>query len=588
MPFEAILALGTVIAVLTVLITTRIAADVVLVSAVVFLMLTGILTPQEAIAGFSNTGVLTIAALYVVAAALKESGAIQWLALRVLGQPKRTKVAQLRILGPAAGLSAFMNNTAVVAMLIPAVQEWSARLKIAPSKLMIPLSYACILGGTATVIGTSTNLVIVGLLESQQDVQLSMFEPAWIGIPLVVVGGLFLFFFGNKLLPGRQSILEQFQSAREYGVEVLVDANGPLVGKTIAAAGLRQLTHGYLAEIEREDQLMTAVSPHTVLRGGDALIFIGAPDCAQELRRVDGLTPADGHVQELNIRHSSRRLVEAIIGSDFSGLSQSIRAAKFRTRYNAVVLAVSRQGKRLPGKLGDIELQVGDTLLLEAGDDFVGQYRHRKDFLMVSALNDSSPPDFKNAPAALGILAAMVLVSAVGLLTILEAAFLAALALIAIRCVPVSKARREIDLSVLTVVAASFALGSAMATSGAAEKIANLLLFADGVAPWLALAMVYVLTVFFTELITNNGAAVLMFPIAVEVAAQLDVSFMPFVLAVMFAASASFMTPLGYQTNLMVLGPGGYRFTDYVKIGAPMSLLVGAVVIGLVPLVWPF
>lgn len=588
MPFEALLALGTVIAVLTVLITTRIAADVVLVSAVVFLMLTGILTPQAALSGFSNTGVLTIAALYVVAAALKESGAIQWLALRVLGQPKRTKLAQLRILGPAAGLSAFMNNTAVVAMLIPALQDWSSRLKIAPSKLMIPLSYACILGGTATVIGTSTNLVVVGLLDSEKDVQLSMFEPAWIGVPLVVVGGLYMFFFGNKLLPGRQGFLEQFQSAREYGVEVMVDANGPLVGKTIAAAGLRQLTHGYLAEIEREDQLMTAVSPQTVLRGGDALIFIGAPDCAQELRRIDGLTPADGHVQELNIRHSSRRLIEAIIGTDFSALGQSIRAAKFRTRYNAVVLAVSRHGKRLPGKLGDIELQVGDTLLLEAGDDFVGQYRHRKDFLMVSALNDSSPPDFKNAPAALGILLAMVVVSAAGLLSILEASFLAALALIAIRCVPVSKARREIDLSVLTVVAASFALGSAMASSGAAERIAGLLLFADGLAPWLALAMVYALTVFFTELITNNGAAVLMFPIAVEVAAQLDVSFMPFVLAVMFAASASFMTPLGYQTNLMVLGPGGYRFTDYLKVGAPMSLVVGAVVVGLVPLVWSF
>ncbi|MBG6084260.1 SLC13 family permease [Zhihengliuella flava] len=588
MPVDAILALGTVVAVLMVLITTRIAADVVLVSAVVFLMLTGILTPQEALSGFSNTGVLTIAALYVVAAALKESGAIQWLALRVLGQPKRTKLAQLRILGPAAGLSAFMNNTAVVAMLIPALQDWSSRLKIAPSKLMIPLSYACILGGTATVIGTSTNLVVVGLLDSEKDVQLSMFEPAWIGVPLVVVGGLYMFFFGNKLLPRRQGFLEQFQSAREYGVEVLVDANGPLVGKTIAAAGLRQLTHGYLAEIEREDQLMTAVSPQTVLRGGDALIFIGAPDCAQELRRIDGLTPADGHVQELNIRHSSRRLIEAIIGTDFSALGQSIRAAKFRTRYNAVVLAVSRHGKRLPGKLGDIELQVGDTLLLEAGDDFVGQYRHRKDFLMVSALNDSSPPDFKNAPAALGILLAMVVVSAVGLLSILEASFLAALALIAIRCVPVSKARREIDLSVLTVVAASFALGSAMASSGAAERIAGLLLFADGLAPWLALAMVYALTVFFTELITNNGAAVLMFPIAVEVAAQLDVSFMPFVLAVMFAASASFMTPLGYQTNLMVLGPGGYRFTDYLQVGAPMSLLVGAVVVGLVPLVWSF
>ncbi|WP_460682319.1 SLC13 family permease [Nesterenkonia populi] len=588
MSVEAVLTIFTVVCVLTSLAATRIAPDVVLMTAVAFLIVFGIISPADALSGFGNTGVLTIAVLYFVAAGLKESGAIQWMAHRLLGQPKGTRQAQLRVLGPTAGLSAFMNNTAVIAMFIPAVQEWAQRLRIAPSKLMIPLSYACIMGGTCTIIGTSTNLVIVGLLESEEDIQLAIFSPALIGVPLVIVGTVYLFLFADKLLPDRQGALEQLESAREYSVEAMVDSGGPVAGKTIAAAGLRNLAHGYLAEIERDGELMTAVSPDTVLRAGDSLVFIGSPECAQEIRRVHGLAPAEGDVHKLDVAHSRRRLVEAIVSADFDSLGRTVRESRFRSRYQAVILSISRQGERLSGKIGDIDFRVGDTLLLEASDDFVSQYRHRKDFMLVSALSESSPPDFRKAPWALSILAVMVTVSALGLITILEAALLAALAMLATRCVPIGKARREIDLSVLVVIAASFALGAAMTQTGAAQQVAEWLLFSDDLAPWLALALVYALTVAFTELITNNGAAVLMFPIAVAVAEQLDVSFMPFVIAIMFAASASFLTPLGYQTNLMVLGPGGYKFTDYLKIGAPMSLLAGTVVVGLVPLVWNF
>ncbi len=257
-------------------------------------------------------------------------------------------------------------------------------------------------------------------------------------------------------------------------------------------------------------------------------------------------------------------------------------------RFPWVILSISRHGRRLPGKLGDIRLQVGDTLLMETAQEFVSQYQYRKDFLLVSALNDSTPPDFRKAPWALGILGAMVLVSATGLLSILEAAFLAGGAMLLTRCVTASKARRYLELSVLIVIAASFALGNAMDKTGAASQIAQWLLLTDGLSPWMALAMVYILTVIFTELITNNAAAVLMFPVAAAVAEQLGVSIMPFAIGIMFAASASFMTPLGYQTNLMVLGPGGYRFVDYLRLGAPMSLLVGVIAIGLVPLVWNF
>ncbi|MDO0945111.1 SLC13 family permease [Chromohalobacter israelensis] len=584
----ALTTLALIFSVLACLALTRVAPDVVLMAALAFLVISGILTPSEALAGFANPGVMTIATLYVVAAGLKETGAIQWLAHRLLGQPRRLRQAQLRVLLPASGLSAFMNNTTVVAMFIPAIQEWAARLRLPTSKLLLPLSYASILGGTCTLIGTSTNLVVDGLLQSERGISLHMFELAWVGVPLVVIAGGFLYLMADRLLPNRQGALEQLEQAREYAVEVRVIPQGPLEGKSIADAGLRSLAHGYLADIERDGELMTAVPPETKLQADDILVFVGAPECARELRRVHGLRPANGDVRKLDIAHHRRCLVEAVIGPDFTGIEQTVRESRFRSRYQAVILSISRHGRRLPGKLGDIRLQVGDTLLMETAQEFVSQYQYRKDFLLVSALNDSTPPDFRKAPWALCILGAMVLVSATGLLSILEAAFLAGGAMLLTRCVTASKARRYLELSVLIVIAASFALGNAMDKTGAASQIAQWLLLADGLSPWVALAMVYTLTVAFTELITNNAAAVLMFPVAAAVAEQLGVSIMPFAIGIMFAASASFMTPLGYQTNLMVLGPGGYRFVDYLRLGAPMSLLAGVIVIGLVPLVWEF
>ncbi|WP_251976417.1 SLC13 family permease [Salinicola avicenniae] len=588
MTLPAIVTLVLIVSVLGTLAFSRIAPDVILMAALAFLVVSGILTPGEALEGFANPGVMTIATLYVVAAGLKETGAIQWIARRLLGSPGQLRQAQLRVLLPVSGLSAFMNNTTVVAMFIPAIQEWAARLKLPPSKLLLPLSYAAIIGGTCTLIGTSTNLVVDGLLQSRMGVSLSMFELAWVGVPLVLVAGTFIYLFAARLLPDRQSVLEQLEQAREYSVEVVVTAAGPLVGKSIADAGLRSLAHGYLADIERGGDLMTAVPPETRLAAGDILIFIGAPECARELRRIHGVQPANGDVRKLNIANHRRCLVEAVVSPDFTGIGQTVRASRFRSRYQAVILSISRHGQRLDGKVGDIVLQTGDTLLLEADQEFVSQYRYRKDFLLVSALNDSTPPDFRKAPWALSILGIMVVTSATGLLSILEAAFLAAGAMLATRCVTASKARRYLELSVLIVIAASFALGAAMSKTGAAAQIAQWLLLTDDLSPWLALALVYLMTVIFTELITNNAAAVLMFPVAVSISQQLEVDFMPFAIAIMFAASASFMTPLGYQTNLMVLGPGGYRFVDYLRLGAPLSAIVGALVIGLVPLVWPF
>jgi len=587
---EAIFTVGIVLLVLIALASNKAPADATLMAAVAVLIITGVLLPSEALIGFSNTGVMTIAVLYVVAAGLKETGAIQYIAKWLLGQPQSARQAQARLMFPVSMLSAVMNNTTVVAMLIPSVQDWAQRIRIPASKLLLPLSYITIMGGTLTLIGTSTNLVVDGLLQQQKQVALGMFDLAWMGLPLLLVGGAYLLVFAPKLLPSRQGIVEQLESAREYAVEVHLLPNSPLIGKTVASAGLRSLVYTYLADIERRGQLLSEVSSTTQLEPDDTLHFIGAPEGAKELRNIQGLQPAHADVQKLNMAAHQRHLVEAVISQDFPGLDQTIRESAFRTRYKAVILSVSREAARLPGKLGDIRFQVGDTLLLEAGQTFVDQYRFRRDFLLVSRLNDSTPRNFQKAPLALAWLALLVVLSTSNTLSILEASFVAAAGLLVTRCITVSIGRGAIDFSVLIVIAASFALGAALTKTGATGAIAHALVGGSGTAitPWLALAIVYLVTVFFTELITNNAAAVLMFPIAMDVADQLGVSFMPFAIAIMFAASASFMTPLGYQTNLMVYGPGGYKWADYIKLGAPLSAICAAVSITLIPRIWPF
>ena len=284
MAWEAVFTLGLLVVVLGSLVLTRVSADLILMGSLITLVITGVLTPASALTGFANPGVITIATLYVVAAGLKETGAVQWIARRLLGHPKTPAGAQARLVAPTGILSAFMNNTAVVAMFIPAVQDWAQRLNISASKLLLPLSYAAILGGTCTLIGTSTNLVVDGLLQSRLDIHLGLFELAWVGVPLLIVGGGFLVLFANRLLPDRGGLNEELEQVREYGVEVEVVSPGPLVGRTVAEAGLRALNYGYLTEIDRQGRLITAVEPDRTLQAGDRLYFVGAPECASELR----------------------------------------------------------------------------------------------------------------------------------------------------------------------------------------------------------------------------------------------------------------------------------------------------------------
>lgn len=584
---QAWITLGVVVAVLVLLASNRVGPDMVLAAGMTVLLVSGVLKPAEALGGFANSGVMTVAVLFVVVAGLRETGAIQWIAALVLGKPRGLFLAQLRLIVASSSLSAFVNNTPVVAMLTSATQAWSKEAGLAPSKLLLPMNYATILGGLCTLIGTSTNLVVDGLLR-KQGMQLDMFTPVWVGVPVVVVGAVYMLTLGRWLLPERKSAVEQVQDARQYTVEMIVDENGPLVGRSIEEAGLRRLQQLYLVELVREGRVLGAIPPQYALRGGDQLVFVGVVDSLVDLRRIKGLSPATNQVFKLGIRDNQRCLIEAVISRVSPVTGRTIREARFRNRYNAAVIAVSRNGQRIPQKIGDIVLRAGDTLLLEGGREFARQHRYSRDFLLVSELDDSTPPQHARAPYALAILAGLVVSTTLFDVETLNAALIAAAAMVLLRCCNQGQARRAVDYQLIVIIACSFALGTAMEKTGLASYVAGTMMGYAGGDPLWTLVVVYVTTVIFTELLTNNAAAVLMFPIGMAAATQLGVNPMPFVMCVMVGASAGFMTPIGYQTNLMVYGPGGYRFMDYVIVGGPLSLLVGITTLTVVPLVWPF
>jgi len=589
MTWEGWIAVGVVVLVIGLLAATRIAADIVLVAGVTLLLVTGVLTPPEALAGLANEGMATVAVLYVVAAALRETGAIGWLVHGVLGRPRNLSDAQLRLMAPVVGTSAFLNNTPVVAMFLPAVIDWARQNRLPVSKLLIPLSYAAILGGTLTLIGTSTNLVVSGLMAAHPSLPgMGMFDITWVGLPSAVVGMVYLVFLGRWLLPDRKPVMSDLDDARQYTVEMMVQPGSPLAGKTIEDAGLRHLPGMFLVEIERDGAVLPAIGPHQRLRDNDRLVFAGIVDSVVDLQRIRGLVPASDQVFKLGVPRPERCLTEAVVSDSCPLVGKSIREGRFRNVYNAAVIAVARNGERIQRKIGDIVLRPGDTLLLEAEPGFVDRQHNSRDFFLVSKLPNSRPLRQDRAFIAVAILVGMVVVATLEWMSMLQAAMVAAGLLLLTRCITGGAARAAVDWEVLIAIAASFGLGHALEKTGAAQFIAANMIELAQADPWVTLAVVYLVTMLFTELITNNAAAVLVFPIALSTSESLGVNFMPFAIAIMMAASASFSTPIGYQTNLMVYGPGGYRFTDYFRVGIPLNLLLAVVTVSLAPLIWPF
>ncbi|WP_447529492.1 SLC13 family permease [Vreelandella sp. TE19] len=589
MSLDAWIAIGVVLTVFPLMALSRLGPDIILLGAVVVLMTLGVIDPGQALGGFSNAGLFTVAFMYVLVAGIRETGGIDLIIRFVLGTPATERRSLVRLVLPVASLSAFLNNTPVMATYIPAVMSWSRRIKRSPQRLLMPLSFASILGGTVTLFGTSTNLVVYGLLtERYPDVSMGLFDLAWVGIPVAVAGLAYLIFVAPRLLPNREGMGKVFANPREFTIEMEVDPSGVLVDRSVEEAGLRHLQELFLVEIERAGNVVSVVGPGERLKGGDRLVFAGTSDAAVELQQIRGLVPSSEHASNLEKEFKERRLVEAVVSSQCQFIGQRIRDGRFRTLYGAAVLAVCRGGERVTGNLGQVQLQSSDVLLLEARPPFIERHRESRDFLLISELNGAARPVHEKAPLAWAILLGAVLLAAVGVLSMLGAAMLGAALVLLTGCCTVGGAKRGLDTQVLLTIAASFGVGAALTSSGAADALAGGVLSMVAGSPWLLLLGTYCVVALLTELVTNNAAAVIIFPVVTAAAESLGVSIMPFVVTIMFAASASFLTPIGYQTNLMVYGPGGYRITDFLKVGGGLNVLTGAIAVALIPLVWPF
>lgn len=574
--------------------------DLLFLGGLMIVTLTGVISPQQAFAGFSNQALLTIAALLVVAAGLRSTGVLDWVGNKLLGGAHNERDALWRLAPALVVSSAFTLNTALVAMMMPVVIDWCRRRGISPSRLLMPVSYLTILGGVCTLIGTSTTLIVNGMLRDRNIETMELFELGYVGLPCAVVGSLFFVFVGPRLLPRRADIIERLdETRREYLVEMLVQPDCPLVGQTVQQAGLRQLPGLFLIEIDRDGDLITPVTPDDVLFARDRLVFTGLVGTIVDLEKIPGLIPAADITYEFHptTRHK-RHLTEVVLSRTCPLIGTTVKAANFRRQYNAAVVAVHRNGERVTNKIGDIRLQPGDTLLLQTRNEFVDRYRNSRDFFLVSSVEGSEPRLHHKMTTAAGLAVLLIgwLIATSflpkengwgGLASTAVASMTIAIGMMLTRCLRIAEARNSLELQTLVTIAAALGLGAALEESGAALACAKFLVGLVGEQPYVLLIVLYLMTIMFTEMITNNAVAAMLIPIAIGVATAGGYDSRPFIIAITLAASLSFVTPIGYQTNLMVMGPGGYRPTDYLRAGLPLAVVVTVTALILIPQIWP-
>ncbi len=597
--FGLVVTLLVLVGLIVVLAIDKWAAELCMLAALLVLVCCGVITMEDALRGFSNAAMLTIGALFVVGAGLQSTGAVEFLSRWLLGRPQ-PGTPLLRLIAPVAGLSFFMNNTPLVAFMMPVFVHVAKRMRVSPSKLLIPLSYTTVLGGTCTLIGTSTNFVIDGMLRQENMGGISMWELSPIGIPVTIVGLIYLVTVGQKLLPNRTGLLEYAEShPREYTLELVARPECPLVGRTIRKSGLRDLPGLYVYAIERGTDRIVPVSPDERVEAGDILCFSGIVGTIVDAQKIRGLEPVDHHsslpepaaITDSQLPPSQARtghqLCEVVVSPASPLIGHSVKEADFRARYGAPIIAVHRSGEKLEQKIGQVILQPGDTLLVDAPDDFIRRWRNSRDFILVSGLEDSAPVEHHRAWLSLGIFVGVVIGMTVATEYATLVALIGATLTVMTGCLQMRDAHRAVDLPVLLLIASALGVSQALDKSGAAEFIAgHLLAWAQPYGNVAVLATIVLLTGLLTELLSNNACAALMGVLALATARQLGMDPRPLLLAVAVTSSYGFATPIGYQTNLMVLGPGGYRFADYLRVGIPLDLICWGMTILVIPLVW--
>ncbi len=572
---DAWLTVAVIIVMVAALATSRVSPPSGVLGATALLFVLGVTDAGEAFSGFSNPAPITVAGLYVVAAAVDRTGAIQPLVGSLLGTPRALRADLARLTAPSAVASAFLANTPIVAMLVPAVTRWADREGRPASRLLIPLSYATILGGSLTVIGTSTNLVMSGLLEGSGDEPFALFETARIGLPIAIAGLIIIVVLAPIVLPDRSRPGVAGQAQRPFTISMRVAAQGPVDGQSVSEAGLRRLEGVFLVEIDRDGRVIAPVQPDQTLRGGDRLVFAGSVDDIVDLQGIKGLEADVAESGLVADDRSNTAFFEVVVGPSSQLVGRTAAEMDFRARYQAAVVAIHRSGSIVRGKIGSAPLRAGDTLLVLANKDFRVRWRDAGEFLLVSRVDAPVPSSNDRSPVALFALAATVALPAFGLLSVTRTVIAAAIALVIAGVLRPREARDAVDVNVVLMIGGAFGLGAAVQASGLADEFADIVVNGFGWAgAYGAVLGLVIATLILTELITNAAAVALIFPIAQQVAQQSDIDPRLAMIGVAVAGSASFLTPIGYQTNTMVYGPGGYRFSDYLRLGIPLSALV--------------
>jgi di/tricarboxylate transporter len=582
---DAWITILTVLGMFTVLLFTKWRSDLVFLGAIGVLYVTGVLDAKEAFSGFSSTSVITVGVLFVVVAGLTYTGVLQYIVKYLLGTPNSYAKAVTRLMLPVAVLSSFLSNTTVVSLFVNIVKMWSKKLGVSPSKLLIPLSYASGMGGVCTLIGTPPNLIISGLYEEKTGVAMNILTTTVPGLFCLVVGVLSVIAM-RRLLPDRKAAESTFESTGEYTVELRVPADNPHIGQTLAESGLYHIKGGSLIKMYHFDDLPLHVTEEEPVLGGDRLIYAGQIDEITDMADKYSLVPADEPVFSIDDVDMHRKLRTAYVEFGSSMIGTTIGESTFEKDNDVILAAVARSGERIKEAPRNVLLQAGDTLLLVCPNHFkVDSPTIRKDLHFFDS--DDVPNIGYGTLASTAIMIAMVALSALGIMPLLQCAFLAAAAMLICRCCNMEQAMRAINWDILMVFAGSAVLGLAIQKTGIAEWLANGILDVCGTNPIVVMTAVCFVGTFITEFISNTAAGAMFFPIMYDAAEKLGYEPFPFLVALMISVSSSFATPIGSPTHMLVYGPGGYRFSDFMRIGLLMNLIILVANILIVNIIYP-
>ncbi len=582
---DAWITIATVLGMFSILLFTKWRTDLVFLGAIGVLFVTGVLDAKEAFSGFSGTSVITVGVLFVVVAGLTHTGVLQWIVKHLLGTPDSYSKAVTRLMLPVAVLSSFLSNTTVVTLFVGIVKMWAKKLGVSPSKLLIPLSYASGMGGVCTLIGTPPNLIISGLYEEQTGVAMNILATTIPGLFCLAVGILSVIAL-RRLLPDRKPSESAFEQTGEFTVELRVPADNPYIGKTLGEAGLLNVRGGSLIEMFHYDNIPVFVTADEPIMGGDRLIYAGQTDELIDIAEKYQLVSSDHNIFKMSELDKNRELCTAYVCFGSSLIGKTIGGSTFEKDNNLTLAAVARRGQRINQAPREVVLEAGDTLLLICPKHFNTNSNSMRDTLHF--FDSSDVPNIGTGTiVSTAIMIAMIVLSALGIIPLLQCTFLAAAAMLIFRCCNMEQAIRAINWEILMVFAGSAVLGLAIQKTGIAEWLANGILDICGTNPLIVMTAICLVGTFITEFISNTAAGAMFFPIMYDAAEKLGYDPFPFLVALMISVSSSFATPIGSPTHMLVYGPGGYRFSDFMRIGLLMNFIILAANILIVNLIYP-